>query len=198
MKQSAWYSNISTWIVLAFFVFAGIKVFSENDISNDVKEQLLVQAGKGGEKLLWAGVFVKTLDHLTPSITVYKIPFSDKDIFLINKFPLIGWTHIIIIILLMSVLGLIIRMKHTQAWVILLTGFLIIIAAYFIGSIIDYTLYLESAQQLGITKLAAKQFMNDFTNTLDNVMLPIMMFAFISVFIIIKYLIKAFKHRRRA
>jgi hypothetical protein len=198
MAKSSVLSFFMTFTLIAFFIYSGAKVMSTTDTQLDIKEQIIEKVGSSRENLFWAGIFVKTLDHLTPQKTVYKIPFMDKDIFLVNRFPFIGWMHILIITSILLLLRLVASVFKIKVGWIFLAGLILIIMSYFIGSILDYYLYQYSAQKLGIAADEAKEFVKHFSDQLDNVMMTMFIFAMISLVTIFKYLFLAIKHRRKS
>lgn len=197
MGKAVYLPLIPKFILLAFFVFAAVQVFSDDSSTTNIKEQLILAMGDDLGNAFHVGIFVKTLDHLSPMVTLYDIPFYDGDIFLVNKFPLIGWTHILLITFLMLVLGWTARLKRISPWMILLIGMFIIIGSYFIGSAIDYGLYHYSAGKLGISGEDANIFLEEFSNSLEDVVFPMLIYCGVALVVLLKYLFRALVNRKK-
>lgn len=184
-----WAKSVITAIFLAFFVFGGYKLAIDDKVSNELKDNLVEESQ---QHVIWASVFVKTLDDLTPTLS-YKLPFTDRKIFLINEFPLLGWVHLLTAILLIWVAGSIMRIMHTTKLKMVGVFVILIVIAYIIGSVLSYALYYTSAHKIGFVASEATQFRRQYSNNYDNVALPLIIYSLFALLNIIKITIKKIK-----
>lgn len=183
--------SIITVIFLALFFASAYKLATDDGVSNQIKENLLEQTVSHP---FLTSIFVKTLDELTPTLNP-KLPFLEKRIFLINEFPLLGYSHVLIAILLIIISSFIMDIIKVNKWAQLGIFILLIIIGYFIGSIIDLLLYNYSANQIGITTEQATLFRQQFSNNYDDVMLPYLLMGIIAFLSIAKVIFKKMKKK---
>jgi len=174
------YQSVISAIFIAFFIFGISKLVVNNEVNEGIKQ---VIAEQSAVHPIASAIFIKELDEMTPTVN-YKLPFSEKKIFLINEFPLPGWTHIIMILVLFFVAGTIMHFTKTDKWVQAGIFILLILVGYILASLIMYYAYFHSSGILGLTAQEAHDFRMSFANGLDNVVLPLFIMGFVGVAII--------------
>lgn len=134
----------------------------------------------------WTFIFVKTLDELTPTFT-YDIPGISKTIYLVNEVPAYGSFHLVFTMILVAIVSFIVWFLKTINLVdstkfIMITIFLfLMIFGYFAGSIVMLKLYEVSAEKIGFTDQDATTFRNEYNNSFDNVLTPLILASLITI-----------------
>jgi len=170
-------------VFLAFFAFGSFQVVNSENVNTDLKNRFVDEIK---EQPLFASIFVKVLDEITPTIS---FPV-EKKILLITEFPVFSWAHLLIIMAITFIAGFFLRAFHVGFWKKLLTFLLIIVIGYFIASLILISLYYFSANQLGFDNAEAQSFRQEFNSSFENIVTPLIvgsLFVLLGIFRIIFY-----------
>ncbi len=171
------YFGFSLTMFFLFFSFGSYKLITDDQISDDLKFRLADQIG---EKPFKIAAFVRFLDDLSPTLS-YKLPFTDRKIFLINEFPLTSYTQIVLASALLFIASLIMHYTN-EPWYWRIGIFLfLIVFAYFAGSVISYVGYNMLGDDLGISKEERIELRINFSNNFENVMTPILILSSMTV-----------------
>jgi ABC-type Fe3+-siderophore transport system permease subunit len=173
--------------MIVFIGFAFFKIFASDTMDKALLEELKSEVGESPKNALLGLFFVKTLDELTPQFTLYKIPFTEKSFFLVNRFPWISWAQILVF----AILGYLIHLYQKffePLNVLQVLGLLLVcmVASYFIGSIISYIVYYSSAYALGITRAEATTILTEMDNGVKTVFSQMIYFSIFSAILIFK------------
>lgn len=169
--------HISTMVFLAFFIFGSIKILSDTDISADLKDKLITQTESNP---FYGAIFIKTLDELTPN----------KKILGIN-WPIISWFHLeTAIVLIFLSWAFMYYILKSNKWTMFGVFLLLIIAAYFIGTLLLYLIYYSVAETLNFTTEEASTILMEYNNNFENVYLPLVLYAIFASMILIKTIFK--------
>lgn len=185
-------------MMLAFILFAAFNLVASDQIDDEIRNTITENVkGDVSGKAVWALIYARTLDELTPQFTLYKIPGTDKSYFLINRFSWISWSQILIFGVLSFLFSLFLRFRKIGLGYIILVLLILMLVSYYMGNIVSYIFYYMSASELGITKIEATKILTDFTNSLKNVITPMLYFSVFSFIVIIKTCYRALKNRKK-
>jgi len=168
-KKGISYTTITSAILIAFFLFGVFKLATDTIIDEELKSKIV---SNSLDKPVWASLYIKILDDLTP--TIYLNYLNNKHIYLITDFPVFTWTHTIIILILFAIANMIMNLLHTSRGIKVLVFILLLIFGYFLASILIYLTYILSAKMLGFTIEEANQIRLQYNSGFDNVVLPLL------------------------
>jgi hypothetical protein len=181
------YHSILSAFLIAFTLFGIIELVGSDEIQDQVKAQIYNQSQ---EHPVAAFVFAKTLNDLTPTVS-YPLPFTESKIYNINEFPFLGWTHAIGIIILIFIASLLFY-KLPKGYLILIL-LLCIPIGYWLMNFILLAEYNSSAEILGVTSEQARQIRQQFSNSMDTILLPVIVLMGYSIALILKHVVKRAK-----
>jgi sterol desaturase/sphingolipid hydroxylase (fatty acid hydroxylase superfamily) len=185
-------NGLMTASIIVFIAFAFYKISTTDEVDQAILDKLKEEVGASAENKIYGLIFVKTLDELTPQFTLYKIPFTDKNMFLVNQFPWISWTQILVFSILAGLVSIYqlgsgwLGYDKLQWYSVIGILILLMILSYFIGSILSYFLYYFSASALGLTRAEATLVMDEMSNGVKNVFSQMLYFSIFSLIAIFK------------
>ena len=173
--------NASYWIIFFLFLSFGIYSFYEDDnIQVDIKDRLLEQTK---DSPMLTVFYVKLLDDLTPSRTLF---YEEKPIYGINQFPLISFSHSIIMSAIIILTGVLMHHFKVGLFKQIITLILVAVVSYYIASLIIYATYMIVGKILGFTFAESENIRITYNSGFDKVLVPLFIASGIAILSIIK------------
>lgn len=178
--------------MIVFIGFAFFKIYTTDAMDQAVLDHIEKEMGASVENKIYGLMFVRSLDELTPLFTLYKLPFTDAEVFLVNQFPWISWMQILVYAVLAGGVSLyqwgskFLPFPKMEWYSVIGLLLVLMIISYFVGSLISYFTYYFSANALGVTRADATIILNEMSNGVKTVFSQMLYFSIFSLITIFK------------